>query len=728
VRYFLIFLGVIFLFCLPAQAASPQVDAPHLRVKLVVADEALYAGLQPNDVGVFFSLEPGWHIYWMNPGDAGEPPHFHWTLPEGVTASAVQFPVPERIALGSMADYGYKGDVLFPVELRITTVPKSELIPLQLSVDWLVCKDSCIPGKADLELPVHIAPSSQRKHSSNYPIFKHFLAAVPAPLPAQYISRYQVTPSGLRLYVETSKSEESAQFFPSEPDIVSNAAPQKLTQAPNGILLDLQKDESYTSSPARLSGVIRLAGGRAYTIHAQLVGAGALQPQPVKSEPTAQDTGIDARPEIVPAKLQSPPPASSRESFSFARLFSVIGIAFIGGLLLNFMPCVFPVLFLKGLALLNAADQERHHLQMSGWYYASGILASFWGLALVLQEVRSAGAKLGWGFQFQSPIFIELMAGFLFLLALSLAGQFEIGISMTGKGNSLANRKDYLGSFFTGVLAVIVATPCTAPFMGAAIGYALAQPALVTFAVFTVLGLGLATPYLALTQHPSWTRFLPRPGAWMEILRHAVSLPLFATVIWLVWILAGAYGVNLAVGSLASFLLLAVAGYFLGRWPQKKWAATVATILILLTIGGVVGLSQKLRDSETQIKVQVKKEGLSGSATAWEPWSPERVKQYLAQGHPVFVDFSAGWCLSCQVNEHAVLEQNAVKKSFEDHHVVLLKADWTRHDGAITSALSAMGRSGVPTYALYAPGQAHPELLPEVLTSSYVVSAVGKLP
>jgi thiol:disulfide interchange protein DsbD len=403
------------------------------------------------------------------------------------------------------------------------------------------------------------------------------------------------------------------------------------------------------------------------------------------------------------------------------KLLRISGLAFVGGLLLNLMPCVFPVLFLKGLALVHTGHRELHKLRAHGLVYAAGILVSFWVLVGVLLGLRAAGATLGWGFQFQSPVFLSLMAGLLFFLGLSLAGQFEIGLTLTSAGGSLAEKQGYTGSFFTGVLAVVVATPCTAPFMGAAVGYALAQSAAVTFAVFTALALGLAAPYVALTLQPAWTRLLPKPGAWMEVLRQAVAVPIFATVIWLAWVLAQAYGAGLLAALLASFLLLAIAGWFLGRWPARRWSAAVAGLIVLAVIGISVASPGKLAvASETLAAPEV-----SG---VWQPWSEAAVSRSLAAGQPVFVDFTAGWCLSCQVNERVALNQPEIVKAFQARNVVLMKADWTRHDEAITQALTALGRSGVPAYALYTPGQREPQMLPEVLTPGIVADAVGKLP
>jgi thiol:disulfide interchange protein DsbD len=390
-------------------------------------------------------------------------------------------------------------------------------------------------------------------------------------------------------------------------------------------------------------------------------------------------------------------------------------------LILNLMPCVFPVLFLKGLALVQSGNEERHKMRNHGMVYTAGILVSFWILVGVLLSLRAAGARLGWGFQFQSPVFLSLMAGLLFFLGLSLAGQFEIGLTLTSAGGGLAAKQGYTGSFFTGVLAVVVATPCTAPFMGAAIGYALAQPAGVTFAVFTALALGLAAPYAVLTLQPAWTRLLPRPGAWMEVLRQAISVPIFATVIWLAWVLAQAYGASVLAALLATFLLIAMAGWFLGRWPAQRWATAIAAIILL----GAVTLSAL---APRELAIAPATTASASHSGEWEPWSSAAVASYQSQGRPVFVDFTASWCLSCQVNERVALSQPQVRKAFADSNVALLRADWTQHDEAIAETLTSLGRSGVPAYALYVPSEKTPRLLPEVLTPGIVTDALSKLP
>jgi thiol:disulfide interchange protein DsbD len=562
-------------------------------------------------------------------------------------------------------------------------------------------------------------------------------------LPAGIKAAFVPTKEGFRLSVETGRKETEAAFFPSDQNILDNPAPQNLTPTAKGLILDLRKDANLSANPAELKGVLELSGGRAFEIAALpasgLAGAApasSLAPGvPASAPPSVPVAAVPnaapapGTPPAVALTASRPGQAAPMQRSGFA-LLRASGLAFLGGLLLNLMPCVFPVLFLKGLSLVHSGHRELHKLRVHGLVYTAGILASFWVLVAVLLGLRAAGATLGWGFQFQSPVFLALMAGLLFFLGLSLAGQFEIGITLTSTGGSLASRHGYTGSFFTGVLAVVVATPCTAPFMGAAIGYALAQPAAVTFAVFTALALGLAAPYFALTLNPAWTRWLPKPGAWMEVLRQAVSVPIFATVIWLAWVLAEAYGAGILAALLASFLLLAIAGWFLGRWPAKRWATVVASLIIVGVIAVSIIAPGKLETQPLGLTAEdvAALGSLPSMQRSWRPWSAEAVRRAQAAGRPVFVDFTASWCLSCQVNERVALEQPSVQKAFQDGNVALLKADWTRHDEAITQALAALDRSGVPAYALYAPGKSEPELLPEVLTPGIVIDALGRLP
>jgi thiol:disulfide interchange protein len=671
-----------------ANAGPNSADAPHLHVQLVAPEDEIYPGGN-NQIGLYFKLEPGWHVYWKNAGDAGGPPRIRWTLPDGVTAGPLQFPAPKRLPLGPLMDFGYEDEVLYPIKLDVAPSVKSGKAVLDANVDWLVCREVCIPGKAELKLTLQLSsdkPPVVSGSSEDAALMQRLASTLPQPLPASVKVAFQPTQDGFRLGIETGRRETAAQFFPADQDTLANAAPEKVTATPRGAVVELKKDANLSANPKQLNGVLELSGGRAYIL-AALPGTVAA--------PVELDWGVMAK---------------------------TSALAFLGGLLLNLMPCVFPVLFLKGLALCQSGSEERHRLRMHGFVYATGILVSFWILVGALLGLRAAGASLGWGFQFQSPIFLALMACLLFFLGLSLAGQFEIGLSLTSAGGSLAAKQGYAGSFFTGVLAVIVATPCTAPFMGAAIGYALAQPAVVTFCVFTAIALGLAVPYVALTLQPAWTRLLPKPGVWMEILRQAISVPIFGTVIWLALVLAQAYGAAVLAALLVCLLLLAVAGWFLGRWPAQRWATVIAAAILLCVIGISAYAPGKLATApEVQTTGQQ-------SQQQWEPWSQDAVSKYQSQGRPVLVDFTASWCLSCQVNERVALSQPSVKQALQSANVALLKADWTRHDEAITQALATLDRSGVPAYALYIPGQSEPQMLPEVLTPGIVLDAVGKLP
>ena len=680
---------------LPASAATgfagATASAPHLTVQLVIPPAQIYPG-QSFTAGLYFKLDPGWHVYWINAGDSGEPPSMKWTLPAGISAGALQFPAPRRLPLGPLMDFGYEGEVLFPIPMQVisTFKPAAADVTLGGKATWLVCREVCIPGHAELAVSrktLTQSPPAETDIISDADLIQRFQHTLPQPLPAGDEAKFESTPKGMALTVITGSRETSAQFFPFDQNILANAAPQTVTSLKNGVQLSLIKDDNLTTPPKELHGLLVLGDGRAYEFHATPGTLGAA-------------AGSDTR-----------------------GLLGIVLFAFAGGIILNLMPCVFPVLFIKGLALVQSSREERHKLRLHGLVYTLGIVASFWVVVAALLILRGAGHQLGWGFQFQSPAFLALIALLLFFLGLSLAGQFEIGLTLTSAGSGLAQKSGYAGSFFTGVLAVIVATPCTAPFMGAAIGYALANSAVVTFAVFTALALGLAAPYLLLAFNPAWTRILPRPGAWMEVLKQAVSIPIFGTVIWLVWVFNQTAGPSALVALLVAFLLLAIAGWILGRWPAKAAATAAAVLVLLLAVALPILAVEKLPAPSAMAATSA-----AGRGTRWEPFSPELVAKYRAQGRPVFVDFTASWCLSCQVNERVVLDRTDVQQRLASSGVALLRADWTRHDEVIAQTLAGLGRSGVPTYALYPADPAkEPHLLPEVLTPGIVFNALDSV-
>ncbi len=687
----------------PAPHAS--VTAPHVTVTLLVPPAQLAPG-ENFTAGLDFKMEQGWHVYWINAGDSGEPPNIKWTLPAGVTAGAMQFPPPRRLPLGPLMDFGYENEVVFPIPVDVTADfhPTSPTTTLAAHVTWLVCREVCIPGKADLALTrtawAHPAASPDVDPAAQS-LIGRFQSQLPKPLPSTDTATFSATTKTLVLDVTTGSRQSSAQFFPLDETVIANAAPQPAKAIPNGVQLTLTKDENLQAPPQKLNGLLELPDGSAYEIHAP---------------PCLLPCGTGA---LVAAR-----------NAAFTALLGAAALAFIGGILLNLMPCVFPVLFIKGLALVQSSQHERRTLRAHGWVYTLGILVSFWAVVAVLVALRAAGQQLGWGFQFQSPTFLALIALLLFFLGLALAGQFEIGLSLTSAGGSLAQKQGYAGSFFTGVLAMVVATPCTAPFMGAAIGYALSHSAYVSFTVFTALALGLAVPYLLLAYFPGWARLLPKPGAWMEVLKQAVSIPIFATVIWLVWVFTQIAGTAALIGLLAAFLLLAVAGWFLGRWPGKVPASIVAAFILIAAIGTSVWSVHAFGASPQSQSAQVAPGAtLQAPGSTWQPFTPALVTQSRAMGKPVFVDFTASWCLSCQVNERLILDRADVLEHLRDSGAVLLRADWTNQDPAITRTLASLGRSGVPTYALYpADPTAPPHVLPEVLTPGIVIDALNSLP
>jgi len=690
-----------------AAAAAPTppratITAKHVSVTLLIPPQQLFPG-ESFTAGLEFQMEPGWHIYWINAGDSGEPPTVQWNLPAGITAGSMEFPPPQRLPLGPLMDFGYENQVVFPVAMHVTADfhPALPQTRIAAHLNWLVCREVCIPGKGDLSVSrtsLRAAPALAVTDAAAKAVVARYESLLPKPLPAGDTAHFRSTPQGFLLDVETGVRDRAAQFFPLDQTVIANAAPQPAKPLPNGIQLALTKDENLQSAPQELNGLIELPDGAAYFIHAT---RGALQ----------QSAGIAG---------------------SAGHLAGILGFAFLGGMILNLMPCVFPVLFIKALALVQSSRQERRHLRAHGWIYTLGILISFWAIVAVLLSLRAAGRELGWGFQFQSPLFLALVAMLFFFLGLALAGQFDLGLSLTSAGGSLAQRHGLAGSFFTGVLAMVVATPCTAPFMGAAVGYALAHSAGVSLAVFTALALGLAAPYLLLAYFPGWARVLPRPGRWMEILKQAISVPIFGTAIWLVWVFGQVAGMTALGFLLVAFLLLAIAGWFLGHWPGRRVPSVVAALIVAGAVAVPVWAVRSFGlppSSDAAEIAQLIQHGKLAAANVWQPFTPSLLAQARAQGRPVFVDFTASWCLSCQVNERLILDNAAVEQGFRETGVALLRADWTDQNPVITQTLAALGRSGVPTYAIYPADPSAPaQVLPEVLTSGIVLHALNSLP
>lgn len=664
---------------------AQPVRTQHLTVELITETDTI----APNHdflAGVHFVLDRGWHIYWINAGDAGEPPHVEWQLPAGIVAGNLQFPAPERLPLGPLMDFGYENEVLLPVPmLTNSSLQPGSRETLRGALHFLVCSNVCIPGHADLKETVGVAAQMGAVNPRTEPLFLTAEHNLPRSLPSGASLSVTQTSTAFVVQLTTGQRIASAEFYPFDQNIIANAAPEKSEPLANGVRITLQRAQG-AQIQKQLRGVIKLPDGMAYQFKS------VITSMPIAS----RATGIS--------------------------LWRVLGLAFLGGLILNLMPCVFPVLFIKGLSLVQSSGEERKRLRAHGAVYTFGILVSFWTIVAVLLLLRTGGSHLGWGFQFQSPYFVAIMALLFFFLGLSLAGQFDIGLSVTSAGGKMAGRGGYTGSFFTGVLATVVATPCTAPFMGAAIGFALSQSIATTFAVFTLLALGLAAPYVLLTIEPAWTRLLPRPGVWMLYLKQAVSIPIFLAVIWMVWVFGQVAGGNSVAALLAGMLVTAIAGWVLGHWPAKRASTAIAALLLIIAVAMPGVAASQFRSSANT------KDEASGRDPEWQPFNPRNLATYRTEGKPVFVDFSAAWCLSCQVNERVVLDHSDVEEAFRRRGVVMMRADWTNHDDSISEALRQLGRSGVPTYALYSGTQSAPVLLPEVLTQGIVFEALNRLP
>ncbi|WP_188554499.1 protein-disulfide reductase DsbD family protein [Edaphobacter dinghuensis] len=685
-----LFAAVCFLFLLTTAHAQFQtvgdggpgpVKAQHLTVQLVSASPAITPGgtLQ---AGLAFTLDPHWHVYWVNAGDAGEPPKITWTLPTGITAGDLQFPIPSRLPNEPLMDFGYENSVTFPILFTAEKSLKTGKIHLDAKVSWLVCARVCIPGRAHLGLDLNVTPGATPTQPTG--ALADAIHLLPQPPPADAKLTVMGGKSYFVLTLITGHKETTAEFYPFDQNQIVNAAPQTVEPLSNGVRLRIQRAPDLTTLPAQLHGLIKLSSTKAYDFTAPIT-PGEVAPA-AGTKPAGNASGLTT--------------------------ITAIGLAFLGGIILNLMPCVFPVLFLKGLALVQSSSEERSRLRSHGLIYTLGILVSFWIIVAVLLGLRAGGAQAGWGFQLQSPVFIAVLSLGLFFFALSLAGQFELGLSLTSVGGELAQKQGFAGSFFTGVLATIVATPCTAPLMGAAIGFALAQPAGITFAVFTALGLGLATPYLLLSFQPAWTRILPRPGQWMETLKQLTAVPLFLTAIWLAWLFGRLYSPASSLDHMAylliGFLLVAIAGWTLARWPAR-WGSAIAAVVL-----GALAVAMSLYSPKDTTLV-------------WQPYSQQALDQARAAGHPVFIDFTAAWCLSCQVNERLVLRSADVQHELAEHKLTLLRADWTQYDPEITKELASLNRSGVPTYVIYPANQNAPaDVLPELLTKDLVLAAIDR--
>ncbi|MCB1180900.1 MAG: thioredoxin family protein [Chlamydiia bacterium] len=695
---FSVTLGLALLTFVPLVASSNGDSSPVI-ASLLSEEDAIRPG-RPFWVGVQLKIAQGWDTYWQNPGDVGFPTQVAWHLPEGFAVGDLEWPCPQRFSNESLIGYGYTDTVLLMAEVTPpSALAIGQKVKIEADVCWLACSASCVPGSAKLSL---VLPVTETDPSVNQSVSDYFTVVrenLPKPMEGGNLTA-QAAENKIILKFEPAKGQfgnvVEAMFFPQEGGI-DHGAPQTLKAESQGFTLALQLAEG--ESPSTIKGVLLVS---------------------------EKETGVK-RAIIVDTTLDR----TSKAVDGVSSVWIALGLACVGGMILNVMPCVLPVIALKIFSFVKMAGEKRSLIFKQGALYSFGVILSFWCLSGALLVLRAYGQGVGWGFQLQEPVFVVILAIILFLLGLSLFGVFEFGTSMISLGQKASNKplSPLMSSFWSGVLATLVATPCTGPLLGPALGFAMTLPPLLTLLIFTAMGFGMASPYLLLAAFPKLVRFLPKPGNWMLIFKQLMGFLMMTTVAWLVWVF-GAQTDNMAVfGLLMALIVLAMGAWIFGQWatPVKKrvvrYAATMIALMVVLVGGGFAIHTAKIHkemysDSEQTVNV-----GYAG----WEAYSPERVRELRAEGHPVFIDFTAKWCLICQTNKVA-LHSRESEIAFEKAGVVKMIADWTRKDQQISNQLDQLGRTGVPVYVLYpADPSAEPLILPQTLTTSVITDYISQL-
>jgi thiol:disulfide interchange protein len=684
-----------------AAAQSAVVTTPHMRAELLAhAPQGVGPG-KPVWLGLSLQHKPHWHTYWKNAGDSGLPTTLSWQMPSGLQAGEIAWPTPKQLKLGPLMNYGYEDTVLLPVPVSVSSDFSAPTLAVKLRADWLVCKEVCIPESGEFTLTLPSATAMIERQDQ----FSAALARVPQ-AQTQAVAKGRVEDQALLIDVSglaAADQGKSFVFFPETAGVIEPAAP--FQQSWNGstwsarVPLSAQRSES----PAQMQAVLVAGAATGMQVRIDITG-----PWPSAAPGTA---AANASAAPVLAEPSTP-------------LLATLGLALLGGLLLNLMPCVFPVLSLKLLSFAQPGQRRRDRVA-AGLAYTAGVLASFVALAGLLLVLRAGGEQLGWGFQLQSPLFVAALALLFTLIGLNLAGLFELRGGLPGNLAAARARHPLADHALTGALAVAVASPCTGPFMGVALGSAVTLPAAQALLVFAALGFGMALPYLAIALSPGIARHLPRPGAWMQRFKVAMAFPMFATVLWLVWVLGQQVGIDGAVGVLAVLLATALVGWAVGTPGLGRRARGVGSMLAAAVwLATLAWAWPALREPAATLSAAAP---APATGSVWQPWSADVVARARAQGRPVFVDFTAAWCVTCQYNKHNALADAEVLADFAAQNVLLLRADWTRRDAAITQELARLGRSGVPVYALYGAGTDPPTLLPEMLRASALRQALAAM-
>jgi len=691
-------------------------------------------------VGLQLKHQPQWHTYWKNPGDSGLPTTLQWTLPTGVTAGDIAWPTPQRIAIGSLANFGYEDTVLLPVPLTIGKdfkAPANGMLEVSLAANWLVCRQECIPqeGNFVLKLP---AQGSTATHGADF-------EASRSASPQTFAGTSQAKLNGETLTVSVSGlpanwNGKALQAFPETANVVEPvSAPQATdTMAATGAQKPATQDwangvwtgrfalsAQRESAPASLPVVLALG---AQSLRSVATISGTWPALPTAGAPGTVVVGTAATGTAAGPLAASPTGASGGSNISGSWGMALLA-ALLGGLILNLMPCVLPVLAIKVLSFAGNGRHSRASHRAQGVAYTLGVVLSFMALGALMLVLRASGEQLGWGFQLQSPAVLAVLATLFTLLGLNLAGVFEVGSVLPQRVACMQARHPVVDAFLSGVLAVAIASPCTAPFMGASLGYAISLPGYQALGIFAALGLGLALPFLVAAWVPAVGKWLPRPGAWMDTVRRFMAFPMLATVIWLVWVLGHLSGVDGAGALLALLLTLSLLVWSLNLRGRSRTVFATLSVATLVGLTGAIGpLVLKMEDTGASTLGAERSTPTTGtpSGSSWQAWAPGKVEAELAAGHPVFVDFTAAWCITCQYNKKTTLRNAEVLADIRAHQVTLLRADWTRRDPAITVALEALGRSGVPVYVLHQAGKP-PVVFSEILDTQALRSALATL-
>jgi len=693
------------LIALPALAQGNVVKTENVQAELI-SEAATVKAREPFWVALRQTIKPHWHTYWKNPGDSGLPTEIAWTLPPGAKADPIVWPTPSMIDVQGIVNYGFHDEAMLLV--RVTPPADANgTLHLAAEANWLVCDDVCIPEEGKLALDLPVGPAAIPADAATRTLFDKARRNVPMESP--WPARYGVAKSGDPTLVVDAKGLKpdtitDVYFFPSDWAGVANMTAQKASVTADGIRIPLKKGDAKGAPAQQATGTLVLTEKTGEGTQRQAFDIAA------RLDPAFVPTGSAA---IV---------ASNEETLSFA---SALLFALVGGLILNLMPCVFPVLAMKAAAVARLAVHSRSDMRRDGVAYTLGVLVSFGAMAAAILAIRASVGEVSWGFQFQSPVFSLLVAYLFFVVGLNLSGVFEISGSFAGMGQGLASKGGVTGAFFTGVLAVVVATPCTAPFMAAALGFALSQPAPQTVAVLLAMGLGLALPYLALSMTPALQRLMPRPGAWMDRLRQFLAFPMYASSVWMIWVLTQQTGADGVLYALGGMILIAFAIWLL-RIEGPPSAGTLlrrcgAALAVLLALAAVL----RIDDSPATAASASGGTSAGVSFDGWERFSRARMNEAVAAKKPVFVDFTAAWCITCLVNERVALETAGARKAFEQTGTVKLKGDWTNRDPEITALLKELGRAGVPLYLYWAPGADKPLILPQVLTEASIVAQLA---